>query len=180
MSVENLKFLTSQLCLMDPYPIAFSDLQHFSLLAFKYTNITLTKFYRNVRSAFYKLIVFNFNIIEAEAAYGSVTCLPGAFSLFRVEYLQDVEYEINTEELVTEQKKPEIPGSPNMSNMRPRSFYYKQTAKSLPLTLSDFFSRPTKGIVDRNLYELGEDRTLTVRFLERGLTTLYEPNGKSF
>lgn len=50
----------------------------------------------------------------------------------------------------------------------------------LPLTLTDFFSKPAKGIVDRNLYELGEDRTLTIRFLEEGLTTAYEPRAIAY
>jgi len=52
---------------------------------------------------------------------------------------------------------------------------YIDSQKKLPLVLDDFFSKPTEGILDRNLYELGEDRTLSVRFLEKGYRCLYEP-----
>ena len=30
-------------------------------------------------------------------------------------------------------------------------------------------------LYQRNLYELGEDRTLTIRMLEKGYKTLYDP-----
>ena len=49
--------------------------------------------------------------------------------------------------------------------MRPQSWIYQKTQELIPLTLSDFFSKPTSGIVERNLYELGEDRTLICSFL---------------
>jgi len=60
------------------------------------------------------------------------------------------------------------------------SLYYYKVKQTLPLVLDDFFSRPTVGIKDRNLYELGEDRTLTIRFLEKGLRCLYEPRAVAY
>jgi len=58
--------------------------------------------------------------------------------------------------------------------------YLSRVRATLPLVLDDFFSKPTIGIVARNLYELGEDRTLTVKMLEKGLKTTYEPRAVAF
>jgi len=58
--------------------------------------------------------------------------------------------------------------------------YLNRVRNTLPLVLDDFFSKPTIGIVARNLYELGEDRTLTVKMLEKGLKTTYEPRAIAY
>jgi len=117
---------------------------------------------------------YHFNQIigkQAEAAFDSVSCLPGAFSMFRANLLTGVEARIAPK---TETELQELP-SVMVKNMTSFSLYYYQIKQQLPLILDDFFSKETVGIVDRNLYELGEDRTLTVRFLEQGYRCLYEP-----
>jgi cellulose synthase/poly-beta-1,6-N-acetylglucosamine synthase-like glycosyltransferase len=116
-------------------------------------------------------------IVEAEAAYGSVTCLPGAFTLFRRKYLEDIEAETDSAPV---QHINRAFSSATLANMRPQSFLYRKNSMNIPLTLSDFFSRKTTGIIERNLYELGEDRTLTVKFLERGLKCMYEPRAIAY
>jgi len=130
----------------------------------------------------YQYYEYHFNQIlgkQAEAAWRSVTCLPGAFSMFRSKYLEDMEACIDSTSKATELRTVEI--APNDLNvMSGESFWYLKNKKMVPLTLYDFFSKPTKGIIERNLYELGEDRTLTVRFLERGLSCLYEPRAVAY
>ena len=92
--------------------------------------------------------------------------------MFRREYLEDIEAELSDSPTP---KHTSNLDQKTLNNIRPISLMYQKQAEVSPLTLSDFFSKPTKGILDRNLYELGEDRTLTVRFLERGLSCVYEP-----
>jgi cellulose synthase/poly-beta-1,6-N-acetylglucosamine synthase-like glycosyltransferase len=134
----------------------------------------------NVFIVGFQLYEYHFNQIlgkQAEAAYGSVTCLPGAFSMFRTQVLCDIEVEMDLTEPVDNRPK----GTENAEGMTPFSFFYLTKVKDLlPLILNDFFSKPTIGIIDRNLYELGEDRTLTVRMLEQGMTCLYEPSAIAY
>jgi len=125
----------------------------------------------------YQHYEYHFNQIigkKAEAAFGSVTCLPGAFSMFRSKYLEELETEM------VPNHTPLRMTSQELNVMSPRSFCYLENKARRPLTLSDFFSKPTKGIIERNLYQLGEDRTLTIRFLERALYCLYEPHAIAF
>jgi len=111
---------------------------------------------------------------QSEAAFSAVSCLPGAFSVFRADVLKNVEARVDTN-AVKEALSPQ-----EIKNMGAFSFYYYKINQSLPLIMDDFFSRPTIGIKDRNLYELGEDRTLTIRFLEQGLKCLYEPRAIAY
>jgi cellulose synthase/poly-beta-1,6-N-acetylglucosamine synthase-like glycosyltransferase len=106
-----------------------------------------------------------------------VTCLPGAFTLFRRKYLEDIEAEMDS---TPAQHINRAFSTATLENMRPQSFLYRKKSMNIPLTLSDFFSKKTTGIIERNLYELGEDRTLTVRFLERGLSCMYEPRAIAY
>jgi cellulose synthase/poly-beta-1,6-N-acetylglucosamine synthase-like glycosyltransferase len=124
----------------------------------------------------YQFYEYHYNQIvgkQSEAAYSAVSCLPGAFSVFRSSVLTNVETRIG--ERVDEQLSSTV-----MNNMGPFSYYYFQIKQTLPLVLDDFFSKPTVGIIDRNLYELGEDRTLTIRFLQKGLKCLYEPRAVAY
>jgi len=110
---------------------------------------------------------------QSEAAYSAVSCLPGAFSVFRANILTNVEARVG--ERMDEELSSQV-----IDKMGPFSLYYYKVKQTLPLVLDDFFSKPTNGIIDRNLYELGEDRTLTIRFLERGLKCLYEPRAVAY
>lgn len=144
-----------------------------------------------------------FFYIEAEAAYDSVSCLPGAFSLLRSDDITTIEAHQATEEEKNalkeiEQERSILMTQSTFGNLSPFSFFYNKYRKTLPLILSDFFSRPTVGnhfiffrirfiffiikigIIDRNLYELGEDRTLTIRFLEKGKITTYDPRAVAY
>eukprot|EP01114_Cavostelium_apophysatum_P013196 TRINITY_DN3137_c0_g1_i1.p1 TRINITY_DN3137_c0_g1~~TRINITY_DN3137_c0_g1_i1.p1 ORF type:complete len:794 (-),score=191.04 TRINITY_DN3137_c0_g1_i1:1423-3804(-) len=117
---------------------------------------------------------------QSEAAYYSVTCLPGAFSMLRTSVLCNIEarYDDTTN---TAGKQSQTDDGAIDSKMDAMQFMYLNRVKNtLPLVLDDFFSRPTIGIVARNLYELGEDRTLTVKMLEKGLKTTYEPRAVAY
>lgn len=124
----------------------------------------------------YQFYEYHYNQIigkQSEAAYGAVSCLPGAFSVFRASVLTNVETRIG-------ERADESLSSQVIDKMGPFSLYYYKVKQTLPLVLDDFFSRPTIGIKDRNLYELGEDRTLTIRFLEQGMQCLYEPRAVAY
>jgi len=116
---------------------------------------------------------------QCEAAYNSVTCLPGAFSMLRTSVLTNIEarYDEKTEDQEMTTKKTQEEGG-QMDAMQ--FMYLNRVRNTLPLVLDDFFSKPTIGIIARNLYELGEDRTLTVKMLEKGLKTTYEPRAIAY
>jgi hypothetical protein len=93
---------------------------------------------------------------EAEAAFDAVTCLPGAFSMFRTDPLCSVE--ATCEEEV---KNPIKISESDAINMDPIKYLYISKVMNIKGRIkTDFFSKPTVGIVDRNLYELGEDRQI--------------------
>eukprot|EP01114_Cavostelium_apophysatum_P009296 TRINITY_DN223_c0_g1_i1.p1 TRINITY_DN223_c0_g1~~TRINITY_DN223_c0_g1_i1.p1 ORF type:complete len:836 (+),score=267.36 TRINITY_DN223_c0_g1_i1:237-2744(+) len=124
----------------------------------------------------YQFYEYHYNQLigkQSEAAFDAVSCLPGAFSVFRANVLTGVEARIG-------ERLDEELSSTVIAKMGPFSRYYYEVKQTLPLVLDDFFSKPTVGIVDRNLYELGEDRTLTIRFLEKGLKCLYEPRAVAY
>lgn len=90
------------------------------------------------------------HLLEAEAAYDSVTCLPGAFSLLRSDDLTTIETHQASEEEKKALKEIEDERSILMTQsafgkISPFSFFYNKYRKTLPLILSDFFSRPTIG-----------------------------------
>lgn len=124
----------------------------------------------------YQFYEYHYNQIigkQSEAAFSAVSCLPGAFSVFRANALTNVETRIG--ERIDEELSSQV-----INKMGPFSYYYYRVKQTLPLVLDDFFSKPTHGIANRNLYELGEDRTLTIRFLEKGLKCLYEPRAVAY
>lgn len=112
---------------------------------------------------------------QFESLFGSVTCLPGAFTLFRSEMLVNIEakytntYQNSTNSSEENQHNIQIDAN--------KLYINEQGETNLQ---SDFFSKDVKDLVKRNLYELGEDRTLTVRFLENGYSTLYEPRAIAY
>jgi len=48
------------------------------------------------------------------------------------------------------------------------------------LKTTDFFSAPTSGLIKRNRYDLGEDRSLTLKMLEKGFRTIYDPRAIAY
>lgn len=125
----------------------------------------------------YQFYEYHYNQIvgkQSEAAFNAVSCLPGAFSVFRASVITGVETRLG------ERGVDDELSSQMIAKMGPFSRYYYEVKQTLPLVLDDFFSKPTIGIIDRNLYELGEDRTLTIRFLEQGLKCLYEPRAEAY
>lgn len=157
---------------------------------FKLDNDSFGNFLFSLSTLFivgYQYYEYHFNQIlgkQAEAAWNSVSCLPGAFSMFRSDVMVTVEAHEATEEEKQNLKeiaaeRQEITAS-QFGNMTPFSFFYRKYKKTLPLILNDFFSKPTIGITDRNLYELGEDRTLTIRLLEKGYRCLYDPRAVAY
>jgi len=115
---------------------------------------------------------------QCEAAYSSVTCLPGAFSMLRTSVLINIEARYDESEEQKEAKRATNEQGGEMDAMQ--FMYVNRVRNTLPLVLDDFFSKPTLGIIARNLYELGEDRTLTVKMLEKGLKTTYEPRAIAY
>jgi len=56
------------------------------------------------------------------------------------------------------------------------SFYYVSKVKeALPLVSEDFFSKASIGLIDRNTYDLGSERTLSLKCLALGYKCVYDP-----
>lgn len=125
--------------------------------------------------------LFFFLKLATESAYSTVTCLPGAFSMFRAQAITDVEAEKAPQEYKDQKKaldQDRLNTKSQFKNDKQTAWsrVYSANQKTLPLIKNDFFSRPTSGIIERNLYELGEDRTLTIRLLEKGWKCVYNPS----
>jgi cellulose synthase/poly-beta-1,6-N-acetylglucosamine synthase-like glycosyltransferase len=58
--------------------------------------------------------------------------------------------------------------------------FVKKLSEAIPIVKDDFYSKDLKGFVQRNIHELGGDKTLALKLIEKGFQTRYEPNAVAF
>jgi len=127
---------------------------------------------------------------HAEASVSAVTQLESHFSMYRTDIVVNIDAQVDVSMgRMNSNGSSDISMSSSPSSDRRgatatqfnngrsnMSFYYVSTVKdTLPLVTQDFFSKPTVGLVDRNLYYLGSDKILTSKCLQLGYKTVYDP-----
>jgi len=110
-----------------------------------------------------------------EEAYGAVTNLPTAFSMLRTDILCDLDSSEQTSmrtENPQEGKQKEISSGVWV--------FVKKPNEPQELNKDDYFSGDLKGLVQRVTQELGGDRNITLKLLEKGFHVRYEPQAKAY
>lgn len=109
---------------------------------------------------------------HSESAFSAVSYLSSHFCMFRSDMILNIDATL-------EQRSPHHSNLSNTFNSDKRSnmsfFYVTTVQKNLPLVTEDFFSKATTGLIDRNIYDLSPERTLTSKCLQLGYKCVYDP-----
>jgi len=111
---------------------------------------------------------------HVESSLSAVTSLSSQFAMYRTDLMLNVDATIEQRSATNQFGASKIFNSnEKRSNM---SFYYVTNVKQqLPLITEDFFSKPLSGLIERNIYDMASERTLSMKFLELGYKCVYDP-----
>eukprot|EP01114_Cavostelium_apophysatum_P012633 TRINITY_DN2877_c0_g1_i1.p1 TRINITY_DN2877_c0_g1~~TRINITY_DN2877_c0_g1_i1.p1 ORF type:complete len:682 (+),score=155.55 TRINITY_DN2877_c0_g1_i1:58-2046(+) len=127
-----------------------------------------------IASQYYEYCWYTFFNKHAEASLDAVTSLSPHFAMYRTDILTNVD-------ATTQPRSPSVRDKMEKSFASPESrsdasfFYVASVQQVLPLVTEDFFSKPTLGLINRNIYGLSSERTLTGKVLELGYKCIYDP-----
>jgi len=116
---------------------------------------------------------------QFEGCFSALTGTHGQFTMYRTDILVNIDAQaLETKESRVSLKEidAKLQEMTNSGDKQSVSFYYvSKVKKEATFVTQDFFSKPTIGLMDRNMYDLGSERTLATRLIQMKYKIVYEP-----